>query len=532
MIELLTESQGRDNVAVARLTPPDPREAGVFDGALASPFVGIKHAWDIGAAGLADAVMPTLDKYTPEAASDWFKEQRSVAFQSMKDTRADPMNMGAVAQVGHALGSVLTMGLAGGLIAGPVGAAAAIGGGSMYDKYKELRDQKVDEATALDVAGVTGAVMAASAALPAFMGKTITTQVLSGIGMNVPLGLVERGGSSELLENAGYAEMAKHYKALDGAAIAVDVVLGAAFPLGARALRKNVPVAEVDAAMDANRTIANDNVHPALPGTLEDAAAVKAAEDSFAKQLLEEGKSLEEIDVPRGLYESSVENTAVAKAAADTVTSFDELAAKEGYSPLKKMESDVDSMGRAYAETMSINENQFAVYRGLTQKFDETLRQDIEFWSPDEIHAEKYSSQNGEVVSSIVDRSNLKTIKESDYSESTLASAFSDSEYAGVRVVDESGKEIIIATFDRPIINKSLEAKQKNGTEGKKIDTYTSDRASNIVAQKEGMTVVDDNGQVVKASDMVAKAEAEFKQEQKEIDLYKVAIECAVRVGA
>ena len=438
MIELLTESQGRDNVSVARLTPPDPREAGVFDGALSSPFVGIKHAWDVGAAGLADAVMPTLEKYTPEAASDWFKEQRSVAFQSMKDTRADPMNMGAVAQVGHALGSVLTMGLAGGLIAGPVGAAAAIGGGSMYDKYKELRDQKVDEATALDVAGVTGAVMAAGAALPPFMGKTITTQVLSGIGMNVPLGLVERGGSSELLENAGYAEMAKHYKALDGAAIAVDVVLGAAFPLGARALRKNVPVAEVDAAMDANRTIANDNVHPALPGTLEDAAAVKAAEDSFAKQLLEEGKSLEEIDVPRGLYENSVENPDVAKAAADTVTSFDDLAAKEGYAPLKKMESDVDSMGRAYAEM-------------------------------------------------------------------------------------QAEKEALQVLPEKP----PVEAK----AEGEKVDTYTSDRASNIVAQKEGMTVVDDNGQIVKASDLVAKAESEFKQEQKEIDLYKVAVECAVRVG-
>ena len=438
MIELLTAQEGRDNLSVATITPANPREAGVLEGAFTSPFVGIKHAWDIGATGLADAVMPTLEKYTPEAASDWFKEQRAVAYNSMKDTRADPTNMGEVAQVGHALGSVLTMGLAGGLIAGPAGAAGAIGGGSMYDKYHELRDQKVDRETALDVAGVTGAVMAVGSALPAFMGKTLTTQILSGIGMNVPLGMVERGSSSELLENAGYAEMAKHYKALDGAAIAVDMVLGAAFPIGMRALRRNVPLAEMDAAMDANRTIANDNVHPALPGTLEDAAAVKAAEDSFAKQLLEEGKTLEEIDVPRNLYENAVENPAVAKATAETVSSFDDLAAKEGYAPLKKMESDVDSMGRAYADM-------------------------------------------------------------------------------------QAEKDALQVLPEKP----PVEAK----AEGEKVDTYTSDRASNIVAQKEGMTVVDDNGQVVKASDMVAKAEAEFKQEQKEIDLYKVAIECAVRVG-
>lgn len=438
MIELLTAKEGSDNLSVGRLTQPDPREAGVFEGAAISPFVGIKHAWDVGAAGLADAVMPTLEKYTPEAASDWFKEQRAITYQSMKETRADPMNMGAVAQVGHALGSVLTMGLAGGLIAGPMGAAGAIGGGSMYDKYNELRDQGVDRETALDVSGVTGAVMAVGSALPAFMGKTLTTQVLSGIGMNVPLGMVERGASSELLENAGYSEMAKHYKALDGAAIAVDMVLGAAFPLGARALRRNVPQAEIDAAMDANRTIANDNVHPALPGTLEDAAAVKAAEDSFAKQLLEEGKSLEEIIVPSKVYENAVENPAVAKAAADSVSSFDELAAKEGYAPLKKMEADADSMGRAYAEA---------------------------------------------------------------YAE----------------------KDAIQVLPEKPVV----EAK----AEGKMVEAHTSDRASNIIAQKEGMTVVDDNGQVVKASELIAKAEADFKQEQKEIDLYKVAVECAVRVG-
>jgi hypothetical protein len=437
MIELMTAQEGRDNLSVANITPMNPQEAGVFEGAITSPFVGVKHAWDVGAVGLADAVMPTLEKYTPEAASDWFKEQRAVAYNSMKETRADPMNMGAVAQVGHALGSVLTMGLAGGLIAGPAGAAAAIGGGSMFDKYNELRDQNVDRETALDVAGVTGAVMAVGSALPAFMGKTLTTQILSGIGMNVPLGMVERGGSSELLENAGYSEMAQHYKALDGAAIAVDMVLGAAFPIGARALRRNVPLAEMDSSMDANRTIANDNVHPALPGTLEDAAAVKAAEDSFAKQLLEDGKSLEEIDIPRNLYENAVENPAVAKATAETVSSFDDLAAKEGYVPLNKMESDVDSMGRAYAE----------------------------------VQAEKDT----------------------------------------VQVLPE----------------KPVEVK----AEGEKVDTYTSDRASNIIAQIDGMTVVDDNGQVVKASDLVAKSEEQFKQEQKEIDLYKVAVECAVRVG-
>lgn len=530
MIELLTAKEGSDNLSLGRLTPPDPREAGVFEGALTSPFVGVKHAWDIGAAGLADAVMPTLEKYTPEAASDWLKEQRAVAYNSMKETRADPMNMGVVAQVGHALGSVLTMGLAGGLIAGPAGAAGAIGGGSMYDKYKELRDQNVDRETALDVAGVTGAVMAVSSALPAFMGKTITTQVLSGIGMNVPLGMVERGGSSELLENAGYAEMAKHYKAMDGAAIAVDMVLGAAFPLGMRALRRNVPLAEMDSAMDANRTIANDNVHPALPGTLEDAAAVKAAEDSFARQLLEEGKTLEEIIVPSKVYENSVENPAVAKAAAEQVTAFNDLAAKEGYAPLNKMESDVDSMGRAYAdsyeESMSIKGKHSEIDIESVDPLSPSMVRYYHGGDPSGVTGSLWFTSDIRDAIGWMGRDQSMSLWYVDVDKNSPVRG-GDSEFG---ILPPSRMEMPAEISNRRKkfnVKPPVEAK----AEGKMVEAHTSDRASNIIAQKEGMTVVDDNGQVVKASDLVKKAEADFKQEQKEIDLYKVAIECAVRVG-
>jgi hypothetical protein len=350
MIELQTDEEGQRSLSYAGFDQLLKSDAGFFDGAISAPFVGIKHAWDVGAAALSDAAMPTIEAVAPESISGWFKDQQSKAYKSLYDTRPDPSNMGTVAQIGHSLGSVLTMGLAGGLIAGPTGAAAAIGSGSYYDKFKELRGQGVDEDTAMKVSGVTGAVMGIGAALPAFMGKAITTQVLSGIGMNVPLGVAERGATANILEGAGYKEMASHYKMLDYTAIATDAVLGAAFPFGARALRRSEkpPLSEIDAAQDANRGLVERTRNPATPGTLEAADNIRLAEDSFAKQMIEEGKSIEDIEVPRGLYDESVENPSLTREVVETTNSFNDLAAKEGYAPLNKMEQAVKSMDDAY----------------------------------------------------------------------------------------------------------------------------------------------------------------------------------------
>jgi hypothetical protein len=604
MIDLLTSEQGQENLAVNRFVPPEPIEAGTFSGALTSPFVGIKHAWDVGASALADAAMPIIDKYTPEAVSSWMEEQRQNSYRIMRDSRPDARNMGVVGQVGHAVGSTLTMGLAGGLVAGPAGAALAIGGGSMYDKYKELRDQNVDEETALKVSGVTGAVMTVGSALPAFMGKTITTQVLSGIGMNVPLGVAERGSSSVLLEDAGYKEMAAQYKMLDGTAIAIDVILGAAFPLGARALRKNVPHTEVDAAMDANRGIAERESLPAIPGTLEDSARVREAEDSFARQIIEEGKSPDEVVIPKGLYENSVENPKVAIETADTIKSFEDLAVKEGYAPLSKMESDVKAMDEAFAAVRAADESVPSVGLdddSLIRAFHGTqMAENVidEFgtktnysggessgitWftsSPEEASSyatwrgqdvgnptvypaklsikkpassddvtrivnalnddfekkfnKKYQGEWSEEISEKFDEGFISNLIEENLYNKEVISELKKNGFDGVIFDNESSGNKNYVVFDSKQIKSGIESIVNESLTVAKAEekprAQTSDMADAIIKDNPNMTVVDENGQVVKASEMVAKSEAEFQQSMKEADLYKVAVECALGV--
>ena len=199
MIEL-GELYAKEAAQIAPTVPLLEREAGLFEGALTAPAIGVKHGLDVAASALAEAATPILKEITPDSMASWWDEQRRLAAESMKETRTDPRTVGAVGQIGHALGSVLTMGTIGAPL-GIAGSVAAIGGLSGYDKYAELIDQGVDETTAAKVAGITGTVMGVGAALPPFLGGTIAKQIASGIGINVGLGFAERGGSAAILED-------------------------------------------------------------------------------------------------------------------------------------------------------------------------------------------------------------------------------------------------------------------------------------------------------------------------------------------
>lgn len=348
MLELISEKDGRITTGYAEIEPLQKEAPGFLTGVASSPFVGVKHAWDVGASVLAEAVSPTIEKYVPEKFESWLIEQRQKTLQSMRDTRANPETMGTMAQLGHALGSVLTMGAAGGAVGGIPGAVAAIGTGTGYDKYKEMREQGVDKNTALQAAGITGSVMGVGAALPPFIGNTIAKQIATGVGLNVGLGMVERGGTSKVLEDAGYADMAKHYNTIDGTAMLIDAVLGAAFPVGARALRKvDVPTAEIDAAMDSNKYVHERNREAAIPGSMESAAKIADAHDYVAQQIIE-GKSLAELDIPRGLYDDSVPNPKIADEVVASARALDDVHKAEGYGSLADTEAKMSALESAY----------------------------------------------------------------------------------------------------------------------------------------------------------------------------------------
>lgn len=329
----------------SRMLDRPAEEAGFFTGAGFSLFKGFEHAAAVGSAAFLAG--------EPELVPEFIQNKQRDAYQWMVETRPDPKTMGILAQMGHGLGTVFGMGAVGAPFGLP-GAAVSIGGLSGYDKYSELIDAGVDHDTALKAAGLTGAVMGAGAFLPPYLGKTLAKQVAAGAGINLGLGFVERGGTSAILEKAGYADMAQHYKMLDGTAMAIDAVLGAAFPIGARMLRRaptgdGPSSSDIDTALLGSEGLAERTRDPALQTTLEGMDKRLAADMELTRQILEEGKPLSEVRVPPGLMDDVIPNPALAQTTAIAARAMDDLFSADGLS-VGRMDSDITAAAKIMQE--------------------------------------------------------------------------------------------------------------------------------------------------------------------------------------
>lgn len=324
-----------------------------YEGLALAPIQGVKHGLDIAATMAAETLSPPIESVVPEGAREWLRDQRRSNFESVRDTRADPQTMGTIGQVAHSLGTILPLAAAGGAPAGIVGAAGAIGTGLGYDTYLDMRDRGVDEETAKKAGLLTGSVMAIGSALPPYIGKTIARQIASGVGLNVGLGMGERVGTSSILDNAGYAEMAKHYQALDGTAMLIDGVLGAAFPVGARMLHRPIEgapkpdaippaVQDVDAAMIASQGIAERMTRsPVLHKTLEGLDKERAAHDAVTEQVFRDGVDLADVVIPHGVMDDAIPNPRFAREVAEAAQAIDEHVTQEHGKSLADMETEV-----------------------------------------------------------------------------------------------------------------------------------------------------------------------------------------------
>lgn len=264
---------------------------------------------------------------TTESESD----KMDAAEKRVKETRPDPIKIGTAGQLLHGLSTIAAYGVVGasggattgaviggaggavvggaGAIPGAVagasfgagaGAVASIGYLSGVDKFFELTDQGIDADTAIKAAGLTGVVMSAGAGLPAYLGKTLGRQVLSGIGINEVLGMTERGATGEILRNSGYEKVAEHYKALDAQGMVLDALLGAAFPLVGRMLGGRKARAEdIDAALTLEQDVAGQTRNPSLESSLENIQALRENLATADRQLMAEGRTQTDIDVPR-----------------------------------------------------------------------------------------------------------------------------------------------------------------------------------------------------------------------------------------
>lgn len=112
-------------------------------------------------------------------------------------------------------------------------------------------DKGVDLQTAGKVGAVQGAAMTAGVIAPMTLGATgLGINVLYGAGFNLAQGMFQRGATAQIYEDAGRHDLALQFKALDGEAMAVDAILGAAFAGGGRFLQIRGEKARSDAVAE------------------------------------------------------------------------------------------------------------------------------------------------------------------------------------------------------------------------------------------------------------------------------------------
>lgn len=223
-----------DEEAVSNMTAINqPRPAGVFEGAVKGPVLGLGQVAATPAMMLSDATLPgpaaLMDDWFGDGAGDPLLEVRDAAETLHRRLTPDPYTVGALGQIGYALTSNVGLFVAGSAAGGPVGGAALTGSAMGYSRFRELQRQGVDTGTALTVGGITGLSTGFGGLAPASLGGSLSTRLMQGAAINVGLGVAERGTSGLALRHGGYDLQAEQSRMFDGMALITDAVLGSAF---------------------------------------------------------------------------------------------------------------------------------------------------------------------------------------------------------------------------------------------------------------------------------------------------------------
>lgn len=275
-------------------------DVGFFDGALSAGADGLYSGlvakpdqllW----AGLDKVVSPVADFVNQatgitDTSPEFIAEQRKLAQQQVKRLTPDAATTGTAGQVLHGLFDMGGQAVAGTLVAGPMGGAAAVTALQGFSEYEQLRAKGVDFGTAQEAGLIQGITAGAGTLIPMSLGLraggTIAESVgaqLAGAGRNaarniaataaraapdiayaagtnIAFGMAQRGLTAQTLRNGGYNDMANQYEVFDRQSIAIDAVLGVAFGgvgrfINSRGEAVKAPeftLADVDAALAAN----------------------------------------------------------------------------------------------------------------------------------------------------------------------------------------------------------------------------------------------------------------------------------------
>lgn len=263
--------------ALAKLPPepPKPPERSAWS---VVPRAITSGAGKIGAAiveGVA-AMSPDEDELRRNPGRTAFSaEDLGLVSRSARDfertLRPDPATASTAEQLVYGLGSGLTQAGIGAIVAGPAGAAAALGGGEGATVTDDLQRQGVDDTTARMAGGVTGAVSAASVALPMFgptLKATAGLYVAGGPGGFV----AQQALTSQILERAGYAKIAEQFDPLDPLGLTLSALVP--LPFAAWGAARNIRAAKALKAGEAPPVAPVAPEAPTIPRETVDAAMV------------------------------------------------------------------------------------------------------------------------------------------------------------------------------------------------------------------------------------------------------------------
>lgn len=200
--------------------------------------------------------------------------------KSVMDLRPDPSEVGMVGQILGEASAVLPRTIAGGLVAGPLGAVVAAGAPAGFSSKQVGMAEGLDESTATQKGLIDAATVGIGVALPAakFV-KPLLGDVAVAVGANVGLGMAGRGATAKLLESNGYDSQAAQYKVMDGTALATDAIMGLAFFGLGRANFRRPTTRQVDAAL-TERTNQHADIDTA-PGAPIDPRSAMAHQDAI-----------------------------------------------------------------------------------------------------------------------------------------------------------------------------------------------------------------------------------------------------------
>ena len=255
-----SQQQSIDQMNAAGLgkAPKQPKEVGLFDGAatavprgvaagviktydtIKKPFERVadhvQYSIDDVQNGGLDGALDAREKSFTQYHDEQNKDRRDALVMKVEDLQ-DSKNTGMAGNVLFSLSDYATRAVTGGVLGGPIGAAAVTGVTETNYNREDLIQKGVDEDTATKAALIDGGVAAASTVLPISYGIKGTGGVVKdaalSIGGATALSTAGQYASGEVLKSGGYDKQAKKYE-ITGESVSTEVALNGLLFLGGR----------------------------------------------------------------------------------------------------------------------------------------------------------------------------------------------------------------------------------------------------------------------------------------------------------